>query len=333
MKSNFFTKVFLNNDCDVNNLGETSNMKFYLIWFFLTFLIGTGSYLFMRSFDENIHFITFAVIVSVLLWPIIYLQLHRSFLHLYANLVGNNSIDKIYIQYIELVNLKPNYAKVLYLSFFVAISGWVLLQGNFFSSAVCYYGILSFYVPIVFIAAYSTVLLLAIIVSVYKIVKKKNAYKLYQYPSYAAFIYNMKRFNSRISYLLIVFYVLILFAFLYSPLDLDIYIYIILSAVSVFPLIYAIYSIYLQKIIINDTKQEKVVEYEKLVLEGLFDKVLAEPTTENISNYKEKIEFRDYLIKYNTNKSVKLNIELLATIFVAILPIAWQVITYFLSFK
>jgi ethanolamine ammonia-lyase large subunit len=96
---------------------------------------------------------------------------------------------------------------------------------------------------------------------------------------------------------------------------------------------YPIYSIYLQSIIINDAKQEKVVEYEKLVLEGIFDKVLAEPTTENISNYKEKIEFRDYLIKNNSNKSVKLNIELLVTIIVAILPIAWQVITYFLSFK
>jgi hypothetical protein len=218
-------------------------MKFYLTWFCITFFIGSGSYLFMRSFDENIHIITFAVIVSILLWPIIYLQLHRSFLQLYASIVGN-SIDKIYITYIELINLKPNYAKVLYLSFFVAISGWVLLQGNFFSSGVCYYGLLSFYVPIVFIAAYSTVLLLAIIVSIYKIVKKKNAYKLYQYPSYTTFISNMKRFNSRISYLLIIFYVFILFAFLYSPLELDIYIYIILSAISLFPLIYAIYWIF-----------------------------------------------------------------------------------------
>ncbi len=331
--SNFFTKVFLNNVLDASDTSERSNMKFYATWCCLTLLIGSGSYLFMWSFNESIHIITFAVIVSILLWPVIYLQLHTSFLRLHANLVGKNSIDDIYTKYIEIVKLKPNYTKVLYLLFFIAISGWVILQGNFFSSAVCYYGLLSFYVPIVFIAAYSTVLLLAIIVSIFKIVKKKNAYKLYQYPSYTAFISKMKGFNSRISYLLIVFYVLILLAFLYSPLDLNIFIYFVLSAISVFPLTYAIYSIYLQKVIIKDAKQEKVVEYEKVVLKGLFEKVLADPTTENISNYKEKIEFRDYLIKNNSSKSVKLSIELLVTIIVAILPIAWQVITYFLSFK
>lgn len=331
-KSNLFLRIFLNGIKSVEQVHE-KNKRFIAIWSIITITVTITSQIFMILFNENLSAPTFLVVVTIFLWPVIYLYLHKGFLKVYGKLMGSADVETIISNYMDMVKLKPFYTKILYIGFSIIIYGWVLLQGSFFNNAICYYGILVYFIPIVLVATYSLVLLTSIIISIYRLSKQKNNYKLYQYPSYSAFISETKRFNSRISYLLIFVYILVLLALAYSPFEFDNMLYIILSLISLFPLSYAVYSVYLQKIIINDAKQEKVVEYEHLVLEKLFNKVLYDPSIENINEYKTKVEFRDYLIKHNSEKNNKHRSELVVTILIALLPILWQAVTYFMTIK
>lgn len=309
--------------------------KVCIICVILSVLSMIASEIVLTKYNQKLYYGCRVVYLGmVMLWPIAYYKIGCYFKELMGSDEIKNAyksteikrLDDLMEKYVSDLKLGNWFARILYLSVVMGIVGIVLYLGLPFDDKYVNRITLCGVVVIALITSYSVVLLVSILKTMYILVVDCEDCEAYSFEFESKSNLKLKKFNLNVGLFLSVIFITLQIGTFVSPYGFENLIVMAMFLIAIIPLLYFAFSIFLSKRLILTSKEKLIYTYNSEVLKEQYDKVIIDPTEENIDKFKRLLEFRDYIYSYNPANKKRLNeLEPLLMVIGAVVPILLQI--------